>query len=132
VINPVPWTGTASTAGRNIPGAQAALPGWLNNCAGAYKTSGGDGNKNMSYIGTDWCQGMFGYSLGNTLQPPNPLYPNCRTCTWNGDWDCEGMYGLSSFHSGGCNITMADGSVRFLKSSTNQTTVWALGSRSGS
>jgi prepilin-type N-terminal cleavage/methylation domain-containing protein/prepilin-type processing-associated H-X9-DG protein len=132
VINPVPWTGTASTAGRSIPGAQQALPGWLNNCAGAYKTSAGDGNKNMSYIGTDWCQGMFGYSLGNTLQPPNPLYPNCRTCTWNGDWDCEGMYGLSSFHPGGCNITMVDGSVRFLKSSTSQTTVWALGTRSGS
>jgi prepilin-type N-terminal cleavage/methylation domain-containing protein/prepilin-type processing-associated H-X9-DG protein len=129
VINPVPWTGTASSAGRTIPLAAAALPGWLNNCAGAYRTSAGDGNTNMSYLGTDWCQGMFGYSLGNTLQPPNPPYPNCRTCTWNGDWDCEGMYGLSSFHPGGCNIALADGSVRYLKSSTNQTTVWALGSR---
>jgi len=39
------------------------------------------------------------------------------------------MWGLSSFHSGGCNITMADGSVRFLKSSTNQETVWAIGTR---
>jgi prepilin-type processing-associated H-X9-DG protein len=128
VINPVPWTGSTGT-GMNMPNGQAALPGWLTNCAGAYKTSAGDGNKNMSYIGTDWCQGMFGYSLGNTLQPPNPLYPNCRTCTWNGDWDCAGMYGLSSYHSGGCNITMADGSVHFLKNSTNQTTVWALGTR---
>jgi len=129
VINPVPWTGTASAAGRNMPGARADLPKWLNNCAGAYKTSTGDGNKNMSYIGKDWAHGMFGHSLGNVLLAPNPQYPNCRTCTWNGDWDCEGMWGLSSYHSGGCNITMADGSVRFLKSSTNQETVWSIGTR---
>ena len=72
----------------------------------------------MSYLGLSWDQGMFGYTLGNTLLAPNPQYPNCRTCTWIGDWDCPGMYGLSSYHPGGGNIAMADGSVRFLKSST--------------
>jgi prepilin-type processing-associated H-X9-DG protein len=39
------------------------------------------------------------------------------------------MYGLSSFHPGGCNVALVDGSVRFLKSSISQVTVWALGSR---
>jgi prepilin-type processing-associated H-X9-DG protein len=112
-----------------MPQGAANFPKWLTNCAGAYKTSAGDGNTNMSYIGTDWCQGMFGYSLGNTLLAPNPPYPNCRTCTWNGDWDCAGMYGMSSYHSGGGNICMADGSVRFLKTSTNMMTVWAIGTR---
>ena len=72
---------------------------------------------------------MFGWSLGNTLLAPNPNYPNCRTCSWDGDWDCEGMYGLSSFHAGGGNVAMADGSVRFIKSTTNMTVMWALGSR---
>jgi len=129
IINPVPWTGTNNAAGRNMPAGAAALPGWLNNCAGAYKTSLGSGNTNMSLIGAEWITSMFGYSLGNCLQAPNPPYPNCRTCTWNGDLDCEGMYGLSSYHSGGCNIALADGSVRFLKNSTAVVTVWAIGTR---
>jgi len=115
----------------SMPNGAAALPGWLNNCAGAYRTSAGSGNTNMSYLGAEWLTSMFGYALGNTLQAPNPQYPNCRTCTWNGDWDCAGMYGLSSFHPGGCNIALADGSVRFLKSTTNLQTVWGLGTRNG-
>jgi prepilin-type processing-associated H-X9-DG protein len=36
--------------------------------------------------------------------------------------------GLSSFHPGGANVLMCDGSVRFLKDSTNLSTIWALGS----
>src|SRR5262249_17908689 len=59
----------------------------------------------------------------------NPPYPNCRMCSWDGDWDCPGMYGLSSFHPGGGNIAFADGSVHFLKSSTANPVVWGLGSR---
>jgi prepilin-type processing-associated H-X9-DG protein len=39
------------------------------------------------------------------------------------------MYNLSSLHPGGANILMADGSVRFLKNSVSQQTVWALGTR---
>jgi prepilin-type processing-associated H-X9-DG protein len=39
------------------------------------------------------------------------------------------MYGLSSFHPGGCNVAMADGSVKFIKSSTNMRVMWALGTR---
>jgi prepilin-type processing-associated H-X9-DG protein len=39
------------------------------------------------------------------------------------------MYGLSSFHPGGANILMCDGSVKFLKDSTNMATLWSLGSR---
>jgi prepilin-type N-terminal cleavage/methylation domain-containing protein/prepilin-type processing-associated H-X9-DG protein len=108
---------------------------WINNCAAAAPQSiqngGNNWEYNMSYLGANWDQGMFGYSLGNVLLPPNPPYPNCRTCPWFGDWDCPGMYGLSSYHPGGCNIAMADGSVRFLKSSTAMLVVWSLGSRAG-
>jgi prepilin-type processing-associated H-X9-DG protein len=74
---------------------------------------------------------MFGYSLGNTLLAPNPNIPNCRTCPWFGDLDCPGMYGMSSFHPGGANVSMADGSVRFLKASTAMNVVWGLGSKAG-
>jgi len=112
-------------------GPGAPLQTWLTQCAAQAPSTAKAGNwqGNMSYLGTDWAQGMFGYSLGNVLQPPNPPYPNCRTCSWQGDWDCEGMYGLSSFHPGGANILMADGSVKFLKSSTAPMIVWSIGSR---
>ena len=85
----------------------------------------------MSYLGQSWHQGMFGWTMGNTLLAPNPQYPNCRACSWDGDWDCEGMYGLSSFHPGGGNVLLADGSVRFLKSTTAMRTMWAIGTRAG-
>jgi prepilin-type N-terminal cleavage/methylation domain-containing protein/prepilin-type processing-associated H-X9-DG protein len=105
---------------------------WLQICAGAAKGSiqGSDTwKRNYSYLGQAWNQGMFGWTLGNTLLAPNPQYPNCRSCSWDGDLDCPGMYGLSSYHPGGANVAFADGSVRFLKSSTSMQTVWALGSR---
>ncbi|MFO0907387.1 MAG: H-X9-DG-CTERM domain-containing protein [Isosphaeraceae bacterium] len=39
------------------------------------------------------------------------------------------MFGMSSYHSGGANVAMCDGSVRFIKSTTALPTIWALGSR---
>ena len=84
----------------------------------------------MSHLGRAWHQGMFGWSLGNTLLAPNAPYPNCAM-TDGGDWDKPGIYGMSSYHPGGGNVAFADGSVRFLKSSTAMTIVWSLGSRGG-
>jgi prepilin-type N-terminal cleavage/methylation domain-containing protein/prepilin-type processing-associated H-X9-DG protein len=116
----------------NMPaGAQGFLQ-WINTCAGLAPASINQSPQweyNMSYLGRHWNQGMFGWTLGNTLLAPNPPYPNCRMCPWDGDWDCPGMYGLSSYHPGGGNVAFADGSARFLKSSTAMQTVWSLGSR---
>ena len=134
VMSHVPWTGADGDWGSSasMPTGAVAFQQWIQNCAGVAPTSTqGDNNweTNMSYLGRAWHQGMFGWSLGNTLLAPNPQYPNCRDCSWDGDWDCPGMYGMSSYHPGGGNVAFADGSVRFLKSSTSQTVVWALGSR---
>jgi prepilin-type processing-associated H-X9-DG protein len=41
------------------------------------------------------------------------------------------LQGLSSYHPGGANLLMDDGSARFLKDSVNVFTVWQLGSRAG-
>jgi len=117
----------------NMPLGAQSFQSWLTTCAGLAKTSTSNGadnwKYNMSYLGKNWSQGMFGYTLGNTLLAPGSPYPNCRMCTWDGDWDCPGMYGMSSFHPGGGNVAMGDGSVRFLKSSTAMQIVWAIGSR---
>ncbi len=120
-----PWTGS------NLQ----PFMSWLNACAAAAPSTTTHGSSNwiynMSYMGLSWDQGIFGYSLGNTMLPPNPQWPDCRTCTWTGDWDCPGMYGMSSYHPGGGNVAMVDGSVRFLKSSTAIQIVQALGTRAG-
>lgn len=38
---------------------------------------------------------------------------------------------MSSAHTGGANVAMADGSVRFLRDSTTQPILWALATRAG-
>ena len=44
----------------------------------------------------------------------------------------DGQYQCAtSNHPGGCNVGMADGSVRFVKSSIAMQTWWALGTRAG-
>jgi prepilin-type N-terminal cleavage/methylation domain-containing protein/prepilin-type processing-associated H-X9-DG protein len=80
-------------------------------------------------LGVTWAIGNNIYTLGNTVVAPNAItYPNCSS---GSTLDTPGIYGMSSYHPGGANVTMADGSVRFLKDSTNINTVWALGSRGG-
>jgi prepilin-type processing-associated H-X9-DG protein len=39
----------------------------------------------------------------------------------------DGTSQLYSFHTGGVNVGMGDGSVRFLRDSTTQDTLWLLG-----
>ena len=119
----------------NMPTGAADFPAFLQACAGAAPgstTHGSNGwRHNKSQVGKSWIQGMFGYSLGTTLLAPNPNYPNCNLEPWGGDMDAPGMYNMTSYHAGGANVALADGSVRFLKSSTNQQIVWSLGSRAG-
>ncbi|GAC1469854.1 MAG: DUF1559 domain-containing protein [Chloroflexota bacterium] len=111
-------------------GGPASFQAVLNTCAGAAPASLGTSN-NKSQIGRSWVEGQFGWTLGTTILGPNSNYPNCNMEPWGGDMDAPGMYNLSSYHSGGANVAMADGSVKFLKSSVNLLTMWALGSRAG-
>jgi prepilin-type N-terminal cleavage/methylation domain-containing protein/prepilin-type processing-associated H-X9-DG protein len=67
--------------------------------------------------------------------PPQTRYthvmtPNDISCAFGGG-ATGGAYTAGSRHSGGVNCLMADGSVKFIKSSVNVQTWWALGSRSG-
>jgi prepilin-type N-terminal cleavage/methylation domain-containing protein/prepilin-type processing-associated H-X9-DG protein len=107
------------------PGASNII-NWLTSCKASLSTP----STNKSQQGDSWAFGVFGHSLGNYILAPNPKYPGCVDQTSNAsDFDRVGVYGSSSYHAGGANACMCDGSVRFLKESTSLPTMWALGSR---
>lgn len=115
----------------NMPLGASALTAALQACAQSWQArSGGYGtNGQRSWNGRMWHVGQYGHAMGNILVPPNSQYPYCQFWDSNSDFDSAGINGLTSFHSGGANVCMADGSVRFLKSSVNWQTLWAIGSR---
>jgi prepilin-type N-terminal cleavage/methylation domain-containing protein/prepilin-type processing-associated H-X9-DG protein len=119
------------SATANMPQGAALLQPALQQCAQSWQSqSGGFGtNGQRSWNGRHWAIGLYSYTLGNLLVPPNSPYPYCEFWSTNSDWDAGGIIGLTSYHSGGANVLMADGSVRFIKSSTNYLTLWSLGSR---
>jgi len=83
--------------------------------------------------GKRWGWGSPGMGLFNTIAPPNSTqYPwaACRTnCDGGCNADRSAFANATSNHPGGCNFLLADGSVRFLKSSINMNTYWALGTK---
>ncbi|WP_435021931.1 DUF1559 domain-containing protein [Tundrisphaera sp. TA3] len=83
--------------------------------------------------GKYWQNGIEGYSMFNTVVTPNSAQNKWNACRL----DCCATAGhahftkASSLHSGGVNAMMGDGSVKFIKSTINQATWMALGTRSG-
>jgi prepilin-type N-terminal cleavage/methylation domain-containing protein/prepilin-type processing-associated H-X9-DG protein len=93
-------------------------------------TSNRTGLKN--YRGQRWAIGDHGYTLFNTIVPPNNKVHNWSVCHMG----CAGcaleeshFINALSYHPGGCNFTMADGSVRFIKDSITVPVYWAIGTR---
>jgi prepilin-type N-terminal cleavage/methylation domain-containing protein/prepilin-type processing-associated H-X9-DG protein len=120
-------TGQAADA-TSLP--QATLFAALNACTQSYQAQT---SINIS-VGNRWGWGGTAETLFNTVVPPNS-----KTWAWNtcqtycaGCAPSEAVFSNSqSNHPGGVNVTMADGSVRFVKDSVNQKTWMALGTRSG-
>jgi prepilin-type N-terminal cleavage/methylation domain-containing protein/prepilin-type processing-associated H-X9-DG protein len=75
--------------------------------------------------GSQWFSGYATFSRYNHIMPPNS-----NSCAY-GTWAGEGAFTASSRHAGGVNVLFADGSTRFIKSTVNPQTWWALGSRAG-
>ena len=103
-------------------------------CAASFNQSSAPGIND--YKGWYWAMGTSGFSMFNTIQTPNDSqykFGGCRLGDTNPtDWpDSSNTEGAASFHPGGCNVLFADGSVKFVKSTINRTTWWALGTRAG-
>ena len=76
--------------------------------------------------GFTWFYGDFECTAYNHAQEPNGRIPDAIT---DGIW--SGIVTARSFHPGGVNGLMADGSVRFVKESIARATWRALGTRNG-
>jgi prepilin-type N-terminal cleavage/methylation domain-containing protein/prepilin-type processing-associated H-X9-DG protein len=88
------------------------------------------------YEGQVWAQGERGFTLFNTIVPPNSRDYPWHSCRFGaGCLDCamEGssFINASSNHPGGSNFAFADGSVKFIKDSINMLVYESLGTRAG-
>jgi len=100
------------------------------------------GGTPQSWSGNRWADGGTCYAAFSTNAPPNSVQ-----CAFNSGDQQPGVYPPSSYHTGGVNVLMGDGGVRFIRDGIdagNQTAtginlvgkspfgVWgALGTRSG-
>jgi prepilin-type processing-associated H-X9-DG protein len=81
----------------------------------------------------EWALGDCGSATFQTLIPPSSSLYQFGDCRLDGNPSNvqlgEGYHDANSLHPGGVNAGMADGSVRFVKSSIAMQTWWALGTK---
>jgi prepilin-type N-terminal cleavage/methylation domain-containing protein/prepilin-type processing-associated H-X9-DG protein len=97
-------------------------------CTQAYQSG------STSYIdlqrGENWAHGCMAMSLFNTVVTPNAYNDTWTHCGRNASSRAV-LSNADSYHSGGVNALLADGSVRFIKDTINQRVWWSLGTRQG-
>ena len=107
----------------NVANAQAALQVcqtiWTTKSGGNVDTQRGD----------NWAHGAMAHALFNTIAPPNLYNDSFAYCSRIGSGARSDLSNADSFHPGGINVTMADGSVKFIKDSINMLTWMALGTK---
>jgi prepilin-type N-terminal cleavage/methylation domain-containing protein/prepilin-type processing-associated H-X9-DG protein len=84
--------------------------------------------------GFRWAQDDGGFGMFNTIVPPSSSTYTFAWCALKGGAlnsnASDGQYqNASSNHPGGANFLLADGSVRFVKSTIAMATYWALGTK---
>jgi len=106
---------------------------FLQACRSLPGTTSTQGTQNNPWIaGAVWAgshTGTFRFNAYNHVNTPNGL--SCYAANGFPPASVTDSITPSSNHSGGVNVTMADGSVRFIKTTINPQTWWGIGSRNG-
>jgi prepilin-type N-terminal cleavage/methylation domain-containing protein/prepilin-type processing-associated H-X9-DG protein len=102
--------------GNPPPTGFVALPTLVQSCVSS-TTRGSD------LKGNEWAYEGCGYGGGYT----HIMTPNTKACYYSDGIHTDyTIIGASSYHAGGVNVGLLDGSVKFVKSSVSQQTWWAL------
>jgi len=119
----------------NLPvGIPAAVTQFIGQCTSA--AIGSVGNT-TSPRGINWQVShpyYANYGMYNHVSAPNSRQCSNIAIAAGGGTPGLDIYGTSpptSFHTGGVNVSMCDGSVRFIKEQINLYTWWAVGTRAG-
>jgi prepilin-type N-terminal cleavage/methylation domain-containing protein/prepilin-type processing-associated H-X9-DG protein len=109
------WTNQAGTLA-NLAACDAA---WRNK-SGTVDTQRGE----------DWSHGSNDMTLFNTIATPNYNNNLWTDCGVTSSGSLVNYSNAGSYHAGGVNVLMADGSVKFVKDSVSRNTWWSLGTKS--
>ncbi len=119
--------------GPGVGTGAAGATAWVAACQGLPGTTTSirsNGNGYTWFAGYPWHVAVNAYTH---VGPPNST--SCNNSIDQGGWlTFTGPLGSAppnSNHSGGVNMTMTDGSVRFIKNSVSLPTFWAIGTRKG-
>jgi prepilin-type N-terminal cleavage/methylation domain-containing protein/prepilin-type processing-associated H-X9-DG protein len=80
-------------------------------------------------VGQNWAHAAMDMTLFNTILPPNRNGYTWSTCGSLSTGAFQQFTNCGSLHPGGANVAMGDGSIKFMKSSINQTVWMALGTK---
>jgi len=101
-------------------------------CDAAMRANASPGQSTSNTRGDRWGYASPGANLFNNIITPNSKdhpWSTCRFDSAGAAADDARYANAQSNHPGGVNVTMADGSVRFIKDAINGPTWWALGTR---
>jgi len=81
--------------------------------------------------GENWAHGAMAMTMFNTIATPNAFNDSFTHCARIGSGSRSDLSNSDSWHPGGVNVTMGDGSVKFIKDSVNPIVWYALGTKAG-
>jgi prepilin-type N-terminal cleavage/methylation domain-containing protein/prepilin-type processing-associated H-X9-DG protein len=107
---------------------QAAVLAMIQSCNQAYQSGSFSIDRQR---GENWAHGCNDMTLFTTLATPNLYNDQWTNCSNSGSGGNSNINNSDSYHPGGVNVLMADGSVKFIKDSINPRTWWSLGTKAG-